>query len=197
MRIDRGDGADNADGRPDDTDAPEAQAADRAGPEPGDESAPEVRAIPAERTIAYRDKAEAVYRAYTIDQGCAEVEKIETDTVTPAMLRIEAEDSTRRLVVAAIEVDDAADDAARTLPAAELVDDRVIGDLRWHSWLLRVVRDLCCARWNRDASGYLLLELFKLPLLGLRGDAYTQFLVGRMRLLFGRIARLSVELNLE
>ena len=98
MRIDRGDGADNADGRPDDTDAPEAQAADRAGPEPGDESAPEVGAIPAERTIAYRDKAEAVYRAYTIDQGCAEVEKIETDTVTPAMLRIEAEDSTRRLV---------------------------------------------------------------------------------------------------
>jgi hypothetical protein len=95
VRIDRGngpDGADNADGRPDGTDALKAHAAERAGPEQGDESSP------AERTIAYRDKAEVAYRAYAIDQGCAEVEKIETDTVTPAMLRIEAQDPTRRLV---------------------------------------------------------------------------------------------------
>jgi hypothetical protein len=99
VRIDRGsgcDGTDNADGRPDGTDALKAHAAERAGPEQDDESGDE--SSPAERTIAYRDKAEAAYRAYTIDQGCAEVEKIETDTVTPAMLRIEAQDTTRRLV---------------------------------------------------------------------------------------------------
>jgi hypothetical protein len=101
VRIDRGNGcdeADNADGRPDGTDALKAHAAERAGSEPGEEPEPGDDASPAERTTTYRDKAEAAYRAYAIDQGCAEVEKIETDTVTPAMLRIEAEDTTRRLV---------------------------------------------------------------------------------------------------
>jgi hypothetical protein len=99
VRIDRGggcDGADSADGRPDGTAALKAHAAERA--EPGDEPEPGDEASPAERTSTYRDKAEAVYRAYAIDQGCAEVEKIETDRVTPAMLRIEAQDTTRRLV---------------------------------------------------------------------------------------------------
>jgi hypothetical protein len=77
--------------RPDGADALKAHAAERAGPEPGEEPESADEASPAERTITYRDKAEAAYRAYAIDQGCAEVEKIETDTVTPAMLRIEAE----------------------------------------------------------------------------------------------------------
>jgi hypothetical protein len=101
VRIDRGngcDGAENADGRPDGTDALKARAAERAGPEPRDEPASGDEASPAERTMSYRAKAEAGYRAYAIDQGCAEVEKIETDTVTPAMLRIEAQDNTRCLV---------------------------------------------------------------------------------------------------
>ena len=101
MRIDRGDGCDgtdNAEGHPDGTDAPEAHAAERSGLEQSDKSAPGDGANPAERVIAYRDKVDAVRRAYAIDQGCAEIEKIETDTVTPAMLRIEAEDPDRRLV---------------------------------------------------------------------------------------------------
>ena len=59
--------------------------------------APDDGAVHAERSDTYRDEVRAVYRAYAIDQGCAEVEKIETDTVTPAMLRIEAEDPHRRL----------------------------------------------------------------------------------------------------
>ena len=93
MRIEQGDGTDDADSRPRSADA---------GPQPspasGDRSTPpKDSAVYAERTVAYRHEAQAVYRAYAIDQGCAEVEKIETDTVTPAMLRIEAEDPTRRL----------------------------------------------------------------------------------------------------
>ncbi len=99
MRIDRGDGADEADDRPDGADVPGGRGAERAGLEEGvDESAPGDGAVRAERVIAYRDEVRAVYRAYAIDQGCAEVEKIETDTVTPALLRIEAEDPHRRLV---------------------------------------------------------------------------------------------------
>jgi len=93
VRIEQGDGTDDADSRPRSADA---------GPQPspasGDRSTPpKDSAVYAERTVAYRHEAQAVYRAYAIDQGCAEVEKIETDTVTPAMLRIEAEDPTRRL----------------------------------------------------------------------------------------------------
>jgi hypothetical protein len=122
VRIDRGDGADGADGddarpdhpdgrpddaegRPDAADATGGREAKRAGLEqggdqstPGDGSEPDDGAVPAERVIGYRGKVEAVRRAYAIDQGCAEVEKIETDTVTPAMLRIEAEDPGRCLV---------------------------------------------------------------------------------------------------
>lgn len=50
-----------------------------------------------ERALEQRTKVDAVYRAYTIDQGCARVERIERETVTPAMRRIEAEDPDRHL----------------------------------------------------------------------------------------------------
>ena len=116
------DGANDTNGRPDAAEAPrgpETQRAEteRARPEtgdarsaPGDGPASSDRAAPSDRSassdgaarteqvIAYRSEAHAIYRAYAIDQGCAEVEKIETDTTTPAMLRIEAEDPDRRLV---------------------------------------------------------------------------------------------------
>jgi hypothetical protein len=102
VRIDRGDGddgADDADGRPHGGDAPGERAVQRAGQENGaGPPGPGDGAVYAERAVAYLDEARAVYRAYAIDQGCAEVEKIETDTVTPAMLRIEAEDPHRHLV---------------------------------------------------------------------------------------------------
>ena len=98
MRNDQGDEPDDADGRLHRADAPEGGEAEQAGPERGDGLAPGDGAVRAARVIAYREKVEAVYRAYAIDQGCVAVEKIETDTVTPAMLRIEAEDQSRRLV---------------------------------------------------------------------------------------------------
>ncbi len=50
-----------------------------------------------ERTLEHRAKVDAAYRAYAIDQGCASVEKIERELVTPAMRRIEAEDPDRHL----------------------------------------------------------------------------------------------------
>jgi hypothetical protein len=53
--------------------------------------------IRVERALGYRAEVEAVYRAYAIDQGCARVERIERETVTPAMRRIEAEDPERHL----------------------------------------------------------------------------------------------------
>jgi hypothetical protein len=96
VRIDR-------DGEPDDGAGPDGAApADGATTPAGlpaghDRLTPADGAVHAERSAAYRAEIRAVYRAYAIDQGCAEVEKIETDTVTPAMLRIEAEDPTRRL----------------------------------------------------------------------------------------------------
>ncbi len=113
MRINQADGAggaDDADGRPkgaDPANGPEPNRAEpnRAGPEAGDDKSargdgppPTDGAARTEQVIAYRSEARAIYRAYAIDQGCAEVEKIETDTTTPAMLRIEAEDPDRRLV---------------------------------------------------------------------------------------------------
>jgi hypothetical protein len=102
VRIDQGDGTDGTDGtddRLDGADAPKGHETERAGlEENGGEPAPGDGPDRAERAIAYRNEARAVYRAYAIDQGCAEVEKIETDRVTPAMLRIEAEDPDRHLV---------------------------------------------------------------------------------------------------
>jgi hypothetical protein len=63
-----------------------------------------------QRSVDYRATAGAVYDAYpaarrpadsderrAIDEGCARVERIERETVTPAMRRIEAEDPGRRL----------------------------------------------------------------------------------------------------
>lgn len=46
----------------------------------------------------YREKVDAAYRSYAIDQGCERVREIAETVVTPAMLRIESEDPTRRLV---------------------------------------------------------------------------------------------------
>ncbi len=45
----------------------------------------------------YRATVDAVYRARTVDQGCARVREIEETTVTPAMRSIESEDPTRHL----------------------------------------------------------------------------------------------------
>jgi hypothetical protein len=50
-----------------------------------------------ERVLEHRAKVDEAYRAHAIDQGCARVEKIERETVTPAMRRIEAEDPERHL----------------------------------------------------------------------------------------------------
>jgi hypothetical protein len=50
-----------------------------------------------ERALEHRATVDAAYRAYAIEQGCARVEKIERETVTPAMRRIEAEDPDRHL----------------------------------------------------------------------------------------------------
>jgi hypothetical protein len=47
--------------------------------------------------LDHRAGVDAVYRDYAIDQGCARVERIERETVTPAMRRIEAEDPDRNL----------------------------------------------------------------------------------------------------
>ena len=51
-----------------------------------------------EQTLAHRATIDADYRRHAIDQGCARVEKLERETVTPAMLRIEAEDPDRTLI---------------------------------------------------------------------------------------------------
>jgi hypothetical protein len=49
------------------------------------------------RDLEYRAAVDAVYRAHAIDQGYERVREIEEKTVTPAMRRIEAEDSGRHL----------------------------------------------------------------------------------------------------
>jgi hypothetical protein len=59
------------------------------------DGSPEERAA---RFAEYREKVDDVYRAHAIDQGCERVREIEEKIVTPAMQRIEAEDSSRRLV---------------------------------------------------------------------------------------------------
>ncbi len=111
MRLDRSAGA----GEADDAGAPDApvrirSAADVSDPWPGrGEKAAGGDARPArapaafdaapqtERSLASRAAVDAAYRQYAIDQGCARVEKLERETVTPAMRRIEAEDPERRL----------------------------------------------------------------------------------------------------
>jgi len=90
--------------------------------DPGDPTAPGGDARPADpadpagsplreqRALGYRANADAIYDAHAatrrpaghdrpgaIDAGCARVEQIERETVTPAMRRIEAEDPDRHL----------------------------------------------------------------------------------------------------
>ena len=61
----------------------------------------ESRAEPRDRAACHselRAEAEAEYRAYAIDRGCERVRETEQTITTPAMLRIEAQDSDRHLV---------------------------------------------------------------------------------------------------
>ena len=61
----------------------------------------ESRAEPPDRAACHselRAEAEAEYRAYAIDRGCERVRETEQTITTPAMLRIEAQDSDRHLV---------------------------------------------------------------------------------------------------
>jgi hypothetical protein len=53
---------------------------------------------PAERLAEYKAKVEAEYRQEAVDRGCDRISEVERIVVTPAMLRIEAEDPDRRLV---------------------------------------------------------------------------------------------------
>jgi hypothetical protein len=53
---------------------------------------------PAERLAEYKSKVEAEYRQEAVDRGCDRVSEIERTVVTPAVLRIEAEDPDRHLV---------------------------------------------------------------------------------------------------
>jgi hypothetical protein len=52
----------------------------------------------AERVSEYKAKVEAEYRQDAVDRGCDRVREVEQSVITPAMLRIEAEDPDRRLV---------------------------------------------------------------------------------------------------
>ena len=51
----------------------------------------------AERFSEYKAKVDAEYRREAVDRGCDRVREVEENVVTPAMLRIEAEDPDRRL----------------------------------------------------------------------------------------------------
>ena len=91
--------------RPDDDDAdresavtPEApaHASGRDGPESA--GADPDRAECLEAHAELRTSAADAYRAYTIAQGCDRVREIEETVTTPAMLRIEAADTSRTLV---------------------------------------------------------------------------------------------------
>ncbi len=50
-----------------------------------------------ERFSEYKAKVEAEYRREAVDRGCDRVREVEENVVTPAMLRIEAEDPDRTL----------------------------------------------------------------------------------------------------
>ena len=91
IRVAAAEGGATAEGGP----APERDtAAERDGASQGDDAG----AARVTRSLEYRANVEAVDRAYAIDQGYARVCEIEEKTVTPAMLRIEAEDPDRYLV---------------------------------------------------------------------------------------------------
>lgn len=103
MQIDRSDQADGpgdahmarrANSAPDD---PNAASKDRGTALTGDGTpyaypAHPDSALQTESTAAHRAKVDAVYRQYAIDHSCARVEKLEQETATPAMRRIEAEE---------------------------------------------------------------------------------------------------------
>ncbi len=95
VRIDEtGDG----DARPRGADAPWPAEPGTGSPEPREGSPPQAdAAVRAQRAIDYQARVDAAYRAHAIDQGCARVEQVERETVTPAMRRIEAEDGGRHL----------------------------------------------------------------------------------------------------
>ena len=59
-----------------------------------DSAEPQTRA---ERVTEYKAKVEAAYCQEAVDRGCDRVREVEQNVVTPAMLRIEAEDPDRRL----------------------------------------------------------------------------------------------------
>jgi hypothetical protein len=102
VRVDR---TDDGDERPD-ADAVRGASSDRdvgsdrgaAAEWPGTGQGDEASAARVARNLEYRATVGAVERAYAIDQGYARVREIEENTVTPAMRRIEAEDSERHLV---------------------------------------------------------------------------------------------------
>jgi len=56
------------------------------------------QSVRVERALAHRATVDAVYRRHAIDPGCARVQKLERETVTPAMRRIEAQDPDRTLI---------------------------------------------------------------------------------------------------
>jgi hypothetical protein len=90
----------------------------------------------------------------------------------------------------------ATQDPAGSFPAAEVIDDRVVSDLRWHRALLRVVIRNLVARAGSGFDGYLALVGGVSPL-ALRGSRIADLLVGDVRLLLSFEAGLSVELNLK
>jgi hypothetical protein len=99
VRIDR---QDDGDTTPASADVPEPHAAAESGtdaPGPRETSpAPSDAAVRTERSLENRAKVDATYRAYAIDQAYERITEIESRAVTPAMLRIEAEEPGRHLV---------------------------------------------------------------------------------------------------
>jgi hypothetical protein len=91
VRIDRQDDGDTA--QPDDADPADADWSGVRETSPASSDA----ATRTERSLEHRAGVDAKYRAYAIDRGCARVEQIESGTVTPVMLRIEAEEPDRHL----------------------------------------------------------------------------------------------------
>jgi hypothetical protein len=104
VRIDRSDEADGPDQSGEPRRRPDSagdSGIDRAVSGDGPAEQPLPRPDPAtleERVLAHRATVDATYRRHAIDQGYARVEKLERETVTPAMRRIEAGDSDRTLV---------------------------------------------------------------------------------------------------
>jgi hypothetical protein len=109
VRIDRSDVADvpvSAHGArrvrsaPDDPDAAgkdQGKAVDCDGPH-NSSRAPQDSALRMDRTAAYHAAVDAIYRLYAIDHGSARMEKLEPETLTPAMRRTETVDPGRHLV---------------------------------------------------------------------------------------------------